>query len=322
MVATDNCMLSSIMGPYDIFTYANGYWREMDPSNREDLFLTEIVTMDGRSITSFNRAVLQPHKAMNDVDETDLILLPAIMEPVDQVLQKHQVLLDWLVRQHTRGRCLVSTCSGVFFLAEAGLLKGRTATTHWNCATAFQQKYTDVILKSEKIIIDEGDIICAGSATSYIDLSLYLIEKFGTLELAALCSKMLLIDPKRVSQAPYQIFKPQKNHHDEEILKAQILMERHYQDSISIDAIAAEVGLGTRNFKRRFKQATGDTPLAYLQRIRVEQAKRQLEMTRLPVNEITYHVGYEDQTSFRKLFKRYTTFSPSQYRDKFNKLAP
>ncbi|NQY62725.1 MAG: helix-turn-helix domain-containing protein [Alteromonadaceae bacterium] len=172
-------------------------------------------------------------------------------------------------------------------------------------------------LETDQLVVDNGDVICAGGSMAYIDLSLYLVEKYLGKEVASDCAKLLVFDPVREKQSPYMSFQAQKDHEDQPILKAQEWLESHFKQEVSLDSLAEHVGLSSRTFKRRFKQATNENPINYLQRIRVEQAKNKLEKTTEPVNKIIWSVGYEDISSFRQLFKRFTGLTPRDYRQKF-----
>jgi len=211
-----------------------------------------------------------------------------------------------------------AVCAGAFLLAQTGLLKGRKATTHWNLADSFAKRFPDIVLKREKMLIDEDDYITAGGVTAYMDLSLYLTARFGSPELAASLSKLLLIDPSRHLQSPYQTCSFIKNHGNTAILAVQKWLEGNYTKPIIIHDLADKVGLGKRTFMRKFKKATGDTPLEYLQHLRIEGARKLLETTSETVEGITFKSGYEDISSFRKLFKNQTGLSPSAYRKKFS----
>lgn len=224
----------------------------------------------------------------------------------------------WLARQGRKGACLCSVCAGAFLLAQTGLLKGRKATTHWNLADSFATRFPDILLKRERMLIDEGDCITAGGVSAYMDLSLYLTARFGSPELAASLSKLLLIDPSRHLQSPYRTCSFIKNHGDTAILAVQKWLEENYAKPTTIHELADKAGLGERTFMRRFKKATGDTPLEYLQQLRIEGARKLLETTSETVEGITFKSGYEDISSFRKLFKNQTGLSPSAYRQKFS----
>jgi transcriptional regulator GlxA family with amidase domain len=321
LVAIEHCMPSSIFAPIDILTMANIYWRELTGNHETVLFQTEIVAADGQPVQGFNQITVRPDRPMQAAQHPDLIMIPSLIPPYETVIDRHQDIVAWLREQHAQGVTLASVCSGAFFLAEAGILNGRTATTHWAAVPLFRQRYPHVIIKPQRMIVDEGDVLTAGGACAYIDLSLYLLERYTTPELSTLCAKRLMIDADRLLQSPYMIFNGQKSHQDAKILEAQTWMETHFQKPLNIERIASEIGMGTRNFMRRFKHATGDTPLMYLQRIRIEKAKHVLEITQTGIDEITYQVGYEDSSSFRRLFKRITGLSPGGYRKKFSKVA-
>ncbi len=321
LLAIERCMPSSIFAPIDVLTMANMYWRDLTGEQETTYFQTEIVTTDGQPVAGFNQMAIQPDRPMQDARQPDLILLPSLIPPYEAVLDRHADIVAWLREQHAQGVTLASVCSGACFLAETGVLNGRTATTHWWSAPLFRQRYPEVILKPQRMIVDEGDVLTAGGACAYIDLSLYLLERYTTPELSTLCSKALMIEPDRLLQSPYMIFHGQKNHQDAKILEAQTWMEAHFHQPLAIEEVAAEIGIGARTFLRRFKQATGDTPLMYLQRLRIEKAKHLLETTPAAVEDITDEVGYEDSSSFRRLFKHITGLSPGAYRKKFSKVA-
>jgi transcriptional regulator GlxA family with amidase domain len=226
-------------------------------------------------------------------------------------------LVSWVRRLNRKGTIICAVCAGVFLAAQTGLLDGRMATTHWNLSDEFQERYPDVILKKERMIVDEGDIITAGGVTAFIDLSLYMAGRFGSLELSSALSRMLLIDPARRLQTPYSEYRFNTSHQDESILKAQHWMAENMAFPLTVSMLAGKACLGERTFARRFKKATGDTPLEYLQYLRIGKARTLLETTDEPVETITYETGYEDANSFRRLFKRSTGLSPTAYRKKF-----
>lgn len=316
--AFDNCMYSSVMSPIDIFSVANMEWEELSGDSR--LFNeVRIISPDNRPVRSFNSLDIIPDQGMDDRDQYDIIITPVIFGDFDHVLERKDII-DWLKKQHEKGACICSVCAGAFLTAETGLLDNRSATTHWKLAKEFRRKYPRVNLKPEKILIDEGEFICAGGITSYLDLSLYITGRFGSPELASTLSKLLLIDSARQAQLPYQTYSFQKAHGDEEILRAQELLENHFSEKITVPELADIAGLSERTFTRRFKKATGDTPVVYCQMIRIEAARKMLETTNESVEYITNSTGYEDISSFRRLFKQQTGLSPSNYRKKFSVL--
>jgi len=212
---------------------------------------------------------------------------------------------------------IAAMCTGVFLLAETGLLDGRIATTNWQFIDVFRKNYPRVKLKPQLILTEDNGLICSAATTAFYYLCLSVIEKYGSRELISKCSKSLLLDQNKPLQSPYIIFHNRKNHQDDQVREAQNIMERNYSENVKIDTIAENVGISPRHFKRRFRAATGHSPLNYLQQLRIEIAKNNLEMTQDTIDSITYQVGYEDSNSFRKLFKRHTGLSPKQYRDKF-----
>jgi transcriptional regulator GlxA family with amidase domain len=208
-------------------------------------------------------------------------------------------------------------CTGSFLLGETGLLNGRSATTHWAFADLFRRTYPQVNLLPDRLIVDEGNIITAGASTAFLDVALYLLELYCGREAAILTAKVLLIEMGRYSQLPYTIFSKQKMHKDQQILRAQQFVENHLARQITVEDLAKRAGMSTRNFDRRFRAAAGEAPTSYLQKLRIERAKRLLETTDNTVSEIMLKVGYEDERSFRRLFSSLTQLSPKAYRKRY-----
>jgi len=319
LLAEHNCVSSSIAGALDAFGIANLWWLYM--GGAEPVFDLRLATLDGGAVTAAGGLPLHPKCSIHETGEADVVILPAFFPPFDLRTDRIQALCEWLRERHANGECLASTCTGTFFLAETGLLDGRRATTNWRFAGLFSRMYPKVRLQVDRILVEDGRLLSTGAASAFLNLCLHFIEKYGNAELADQCSRSLLIDPERVSQAPYMIHDFWKSHGDTSVLAAQRIMEEGYTARVSIDGLAREVGISQRHFKRRFKQATGDTPLAYLQRLRIENAKALLSTTRESVNEITWQVGYEDINSFRRLFRKHTGMSPKDYRNKFSRFA-
>ena len=317
ILAIENCMNSSVNGPLDILSVACLEWTHLHPDATSGLFQLDIITDDGLPITCFSGTTIRPHRSMRDCTHLDLVIIPVIYGDLDPILS-NRGLVQWLRDQSHGGVVICAVCAGVFLAAETGLLNGRKATTHWHLARKFQRRFPEIALKKEKMIVDEGDFITAGGVTAYMDLSLYIVRRFGSPELAASLSKILLIDPARRSQTPYSAAEFHITHGDENVLKAQHWMARHMGSPFSVSRLADIAGLGERTFARRFKRATGDTPLEYLQHLRITQARTLLETTRDPVDAITYATGYEDVSSFRRLFKKITGLSPTAYRKRFS----
>jgi len=316
IVACENCMQSSVTGCFDILSVASREWSKLNPDSDETLFDLSIITNTGLPVVSFNGIRIEPHRAMDELFRYDLVVLPVIFGDLQPVLSDRR-LIDWLIYQHEKGVVICAACAGVFPAAETGLLSGRKATTHWNLAEDFRIRYPDVVLKEEKMLVDEGDFISAGGVTAYMDLSLYLIGRFGSPELASTVSKNLLIDPIRKSQMPYTALQFHTSHGDKTILSIQNWMADNCAGPLTVTMLAAKAGLEMRTFTRRFKRATGDSPIEYLQNIRIGKARSLLETTHEPVDSITWKTGYEDVSSFRRLFKKKTGMTPRAYRKKF-----
>lgn len=322
VIIDGNSVLSSLSGIIDTFAMANLLWQQSHPDNQEPLFVTETVTRDGNPALCYGTITIPADKSIYDIGQSEIVLLPAIISPHGSLLKAYKDIGAWLNIQYEKGAWIGAACTGTFILAESGLLDGRTATTNWQFAELFRRRYPQITLKPQSILTCDKNVLCTGAATAVYDMCLYCIERFGSKKLAIDCAKRLLIEPARTCQSPYMIFDFQKNHSDKAIMNVQNWLEENLNRNITIDSLANHFGFSPRNFKRRFKNATGDSPINYLQRLRIETAKNRLEMTRDTVNEITWSVGYEDSSSFRKLFKTHTGLSPSQYRDSFSMISP
>ncbi len=319
VMAYDNCLLSGIAAQLDLFAVANWEQRRLKPQSKVPFCRFEIVTAGGGPVTSFNRLPVMPRRALSDCQDADLILIPGMMGRPDRLFEQ-PALVDWIRQQHRRGAVVASACSGAFLLAEAGILDGRAATTHWQLAERFTQRYKKVDLQIDRLLIDGDDYLCAGGTSAHADLALYLVERFGSAPLAKACARMMLIDRSRREQAPFVRFQGRKNHGDEPILTVQQWLDKNYRGKVVIASLAKLSGYNERTFLRRFRKATGESPLEYLQRMRIEKAKQLLAGSRETLEVITKTVGYEDVSSFRRLFKQIAGVSPTVYRQRFSSL--
>ncbi len=324
VLATEYCMVSAIYGVLDVFTTANYCIERRYGKGVVDDFDCQIVTIDDKNVKGSNGIEIKPSQYLDSKQAPDVIVLSYSVKVVidccgdDIEIDNRERIKRWILHCKAQGTIITSFCTGAFLLASSGLLAGKTATTHWRSADLFRRVFPYIRLDCEQLIIDNGDIICSGGSMSYIDLSLHIIDRFIGKDIVSDCAKLLVFDPVREKQSPYVSFKAQKNHEDKPILSAQDWLEQHYESNISMEQLAEKVGLGTRTFKRRFKLATNENPINYLQRIRVEQVKGKLEKTTDAINQIIWSVGYEDISSFRQLFKRYTGLTPKDYRQKFS----
>lgn len=319
---SQGCMFSSVTMLLDTFAIANLWHKTLTKKESPALFEALILTTDGLPVTAYGGIRIQPDRAVGQVEQADCIVISPFLPNVTPMPANLDILFQWIKTMRQQGTSIASVCTGTFILAEMGLLDGKKATTNWQYARMFMARYPKVRLTPEEVMTEDDGFICTGAATAVYYLGLHFIKQFGSQKLASVCSKALLVDPNRGSQAPYSIFVPIKHHGDTQVLKAQQLIEKNYAKINAIDAVAGAVGISPRHFKRRFKHATSELPLKYLQRVRIDAAKEKLETTKDSIDEITWAVGYQDISSFSRLFKQHTQISPRAYRDKFFSPAP
>jgi len=262
---------------------------------------------------------IRPDSLVSDIKKSDLLMIPAFSGNPQEAMERNQDFIPWIVDQYKHGAEVASLCTGAFLLASTNLLKGKACTTHWLAADAFRQMFPNITLMPEKLIVDELGIYSSGGAYSFLNLVIYLVEKYCGRDVAVHVSKVMEIEIDRESQSPFVIFSGQKEHQDEPIKKAQIYIERNVGTKITIDQLSEMFAISRRNFERRFKKATSNTPAEYLQRVKIEAAKKSLESGRENVNEVMYAVGYSDHKAFRTIFKKITGLSPVEYRNKYNR---
>jgi transcriptional regulator GlxA family with amidase domain len=317
LMAEERMMASHFFGFMDAFSIANMLWQRMEEGSA-GLFAFRTASLDGRSVRANGGLEIRPDGPLDAFSSADLVIVPSFFMPMTMDSAQLTRICGWLRARHNEGIPIASSCTGAFLLAEAGLLTGRTATTNWMFATLFNRTYPDVKLQIDRIFTEDSGVYCTASSTAYLDLCLHLIRKFGSAELARQCARALLADTSRSSQLPFMVADFRKHHKDAAVLKSQLWMENHYAGSISMEEVAEKAGIGSRHFKRRFRQATGMTPLGYLQSVRIEKAKERLETTDDSVHEIIFQVGYEDIHSFRRLFRQHTGMTPKEYRSRFS----
>jgi transcriptional regulator GlxA family with amidase domain len=256
---------------------------------------------------------------LDEVKKTDLIFIPAFDGNTETVLETNKAFVPWIVEHYEKGAEVVSLCVGAFLLAKTGLLDGKQCSTHWQAADEFRKMFPEIQLVTDKIITEEQRIYTSGGATSYWNLLLYLVEKYTDRETAILTSKVFAIDIERHSQSPFIIFKGQSEHADEDIKKAQKFIENNFQERITIDELSSKFALSRRSLERRFKKATNNTVSEYIQRVKIEAAKKWFETSRKNITEVMFDVGYSDTKAFRGMFKKITGMTPFDYRNKYNK---
>jgi len=320
VLAMLNTMAATVTSPMDVFYQAGVMWNFFNGKAASPYYVVRLVTSTGKPFRCLNGVRLVPDGSIHDVRKTDLIVVSSILD-IDKVLMRQAEVVDWLEAMHGQGSHIATICSGVFVLAETGLLDGKTATTHWGFAEQFKQRYPQVELKLERLITDEGTLFCSGGYNAGIDLSLYLVEKYCGHEIALQSSKSMISDIGRTTQAPYCMYQFRKDHKDDQVLTIQDWIEKNFNQNFNYDRLAHQNGMSRRTMERRFKNATGETPLTYQQSIRVEVAKRLLENESRSFDEITYQVGYEDSSTFRKFFSKQTGLVPTEYRKKFQRVT-
>ena len=310
--------LSSVVGSYKIFTRANGYWKE---ANRRELFRIELAGVSKKVEFYDGLFTVKPHTHVSSITKTDLIIIPSLNHNYQKAIKGNQVLIDWIEKQYRNGAEIASICTGAFLLASSGLLDGRTCSTHWSAAENLKIMFPKVNVQTDKLITDENGIYTNGGAYSFLNLLIYLVEKYYNRQTAIFCSKVFQIEIDRQSQSEFTIFRGQKQHGDEVVKKAQAYMEANLDEKISVEHLSSRFAVGRRNFDRRFIKATGNTPLEYSQRVKIESAKKAFESTHKTINEVMYDVGYSDVKAFREVFRKITGMSPLEYRSKYNKEA-
>src|SRR5882724_7026774 len=317
IVFLDETFSSTAIGPMEVFRHAGTLWNVSTGIEPAPQFHVTTASADGRAVRCDGPIHIRPAVALSAVRKTDIIFIPSAGISVDDVLQRNPLVVPWLRRWRKRGVAIASVCSGVGLVAATGLLDGRRATTHWALAERFREKYPKVKWMPELMVTEDRGFYCGGGVHAALDLSLYLVEKFCGHEVALQSAKALLIETPRAWQAGFAIVPLKTEHSDDSISSAQQWLHQNFHKPFPLDAPARRVGMSLRNFVRRFKQATGDSPLMYLQKLRIAAAKRLLEGDHRTVQEICDAVGYQDVAFFRNLFHRHTGVSPSAYRQRF-----
>lgn len=308
--------ISSIVGSYKIFTRANAC---LKASGRKEVFKIEVAGISKKVQYHDGLFTVKPHTHISAIAKTNLIIVPSLNHDYQKAIKANQLLIDWIEKQYKNGAEVASMCTGVFLLAASGLLDGRTCSTNWAVADKFRTLFPKVHLKIDKLITDENGIYTCGGAYSFLNLVIYLIEKYYDRQTAIYCSKVFQIEMDRQSQSPFTIFTGQKSHEDEIVKKAQVYIESKLDEKISVEILSSKFAIGRRNFDRRFIKATGNTPVEYAQRVKIEAAKKAFETTRKTINEVMYEVGYSDVKAFREVFRKITGLSPLEYRSRYNK---
>lgn len=310
--------LSSIVGAYKIFSKANDYWKA---NHKNDLFHIRLAGISEKVEFYDGLFSVQPHTNISAIAKTNLIIIPSLNHNYQEVVKGNELLINWIEQQYKNGAEIATICTGAFLLASTGLLNGKGCSTHWSAAENFRTMFPKVNLRTDKLITDENGIYTNGGAFSFLNLMIYLVEKYYDRQTAIFCSKVFQIEMDRKNQSAFSIFTGQKLHGDEMVVKAQAHIESNLHEKISVEDLSSMFSVGRRNFDRRFIKATGNTPIEYSQRVKVESAKKAFETSRKTISEVMYEVGYSDNKAFREVFRKITGMSPIEYKAKYNKEA-
>lgn len=315
ILVPNEAVLASIDDPRYLFTAANEF---LEAAGRPPLFHVELIGLSEEVSLHKGSFTVHTDHIISEVKKTDLIFVPALIGDMKTALEANRDFIPWIVKHYRQGAEVASLCIGAFLLATTGLLNGKKCSTHWRSANLFRSMFPEVNLVDDRIITEEQGLYSSGGANSYWNLLLYLLEKYTDREIAIVASKVFAVEIDRKSQSPFIMFNGQKTHEDEPVKKAQEFIENNVSDRISVEELALKFAIGKRNFERRFKKATNNTPVEYMQRVKIEAAKKCLETSRKNVNEVMYDVGYTDTKAFRTVFKKITGLSPIDYRNKYN----
>ncbi|WEK37199.1 MAG: helix-turn-helix domain-containing protein [Candidatus Pseudobacter hemicellulosilyticus] len=318
ILVPQEAVMAGIVDPRTMFTGVNEF---LETAGREPLFRLQFVGLS-RQVKLYNGLFsIHTDALLEEVERADLVIVPPIGGDYRQSIEINKDFLPWLVQQYKNGAEVASLCSGAFLLASTGLLEGRECSAHWINAELFRELFPNVSFVDGRIVTEQDGLYSSGGASSYWNLLLHLVEKYAGREMAIMASKVYALEIDRKSQSPFVMFNGQKKHEDEPIKMAQEFIEKNFTERISVEELSGKFAIGRRHFERRFKKATNNTPMEYIQRVKIEAAKKKLETGSLNVNEVMYEVGYADVKAFRTVFKKLTGLSPVDYKHKYNKEA-
>lgn len=316
ILVPESAILAAIDDPRHVFSQVNSFFQK---AGKPPVFDIKLVGLRKEIKLHNDLFTVHADSLLGEVEKTDLIFIPALAGNLKNALELNKDFVPWIVEQYRNGAEVVSLCVGAFLLAQTGLIDGKKCSTHWREADAFREMFPTVDLQTDRIITEQDGIYTSGGATSYWNLLIYLIEKFTTRETAILTAKIFAIDLERSSQSQFIIFNNQTNHTDETVKKAQEFIAVNFQTRITTDDLSDKFAIGRRSFERRFKKATNNTVNEYVQRVKIEAAKKTFETSRKNISEVMFDVGYSDTKAFRGIFKKITGMTPIDYRNKYNK---
>lgn len=318
ILVPETAVIEAIADPRYMFTAVNQF---LMAAGKPALFNVQLVGLTKEIKLENSLFSVHTDALLQEVKKTDLVFIPALSGDMKTAVALNQAFIPWIIQQYNNGAEIASLCLGAFLLADTGLLNGKKCSTHWGFANEFRLMYPNIELVDGHIITEEQRLYSSGGATSYWNLLLYIVEKYTDRATAILAAKYFAIEIDRQSQSAFMMFNGQRGHDDEGIKQAQNFIEENFQEKITVDQLADSCAIGRRSFERRFKKATNNTVVEYIQRVKMEAAKRSFESSRKNINEVMFDVGYTDTKAFRSIFKRVTGLTPIEYRNKYNKQA-
>jgi transcriptional regulator GlxA family with amidase domain len=319
ILVPENAVLQAVADPRYMFSAINEF---LKAAGKSPLFHVQLVGLTKEVRVNGGTFSIHTDLLLHEVKKTDLVIVPALSGDLKTAIKINSEFIPWIVEQYHKGAEVASLCLGAFLLASTGLLNGKKCSTHWLFANEFRSMFPEVDLVDEKVITEQNNLYSSGGANSYWNLLLYLVEKYTTRELAIRASKYFVIDMGRNDQSPFIMFQGQKDHEDELIIRAQEYIEQNFQNKITVDELSDRFGIVRRTFERRFKKSTRNTVIEYIQRVKIEAAKKSFESSgNKTIYDVMYDVGYTDVKAFRDVFKKITGMPPVNYRNKYNKNA-
>lgn len=314
ILVAENAVVEAVADPRYMFTTVNDLLRAQ---GKEPAFQIQMIGLRDQVKLADGLFTIRVDATPDKAIKPDLIIIPALSGDLEQAIALNEDFIPWIVFQHRMGAEVASLCLGAFLLAATGLVDGKSCSTHWQFANQFRHMFPSVNLVHDRVITEQAGIYTSGGANSYWNLLLHLVEKYTDRKMAIAASKFFVLDIDRKSQSPFTIFKGQKLHDDEAVIRAQDYIEANFTERIGIEDLCRMLGVGRRTFERRFRRATHNSVVEYIQRVKIEAAKRELETGRKTVSEVMYEVGYSDTKAFRDVFRKVTSVSPVEYRKKF-----
>lgn len=313
---------STAITPAEVLGSAGALWNRLyQGRSGKPFFDIQTASLDGAPVRTGAPVRMAPDVSINEVDRPGLVIVPAVGLDLETSLARHRLVVERLVEWRAQGTAIAAVCTGVAILAETGLLDGRPATTHWGVVDRYRRRYSKVEWQPERFVTESDDLFCCAGVYSCVDLSLHLVERFCGRQVALQTSRALLLDPPRRWHSAYAEMPAIVEHEDEAIIETLDWLRNHLGEDIRVTELADRAYMSPRNFARRFRAVTGDTPIRYLHRLRINEARRLLESSGRTVNAVCTEVGYEDLPFFRRLFKRYTGVSPKEYAQRYASAA-